>query len=170
MLLWWTVQTCLSTSGPSSTGNLGIKFIITLGRILCLGTACREMWWMALPRVRIKGTPLVGWPHRFGELPPPKTTTMSHRDENSKRHEFCKMQVHLDYGHRRIQCLLEASVLVKSITCKREKNDLPIYCLELNFNNKVVQHENLVIPQHLATQRMVQWAPLVWLVTMTDTF
>lgn len=35
VLLWWTVQAYLSTSCPSSTGNLGIKFIITLGRIPC---------------------------------------------------------------------------------------------------------------------------------------
>lgn len=67
-----------------------------------------------------------------------------------------KFKVHLDDVHIRIQCLLEASVLVKSITCKRGKNDLPIYCLELNFNNKVIQHENLVIQQRLATHRVVQ--------------
>lgn len=81
---------------------------------------------------------------------------MSYSEDNSKRQEFCKIRVHLDYVHKRIQCLLEASVLVKRIKYKRRENDLPVYCFELDFNNKVIQHENLVIRQHSAMQRMAQ--------------
>lgn len=66
---------------------------------------------------------------------------MSYSDDNSKRQEFWKIRMHFDYVHKRIQCLLKASVLVKRIKYKRRENDLPVYCLELDFNNKVIQHE-----------------------------
>lgn len=84
---------------------------------------------MRLAIVRPQITPLLGWSHRLGDFfsfSQEKTTVTSPSDDNFKRQVSAQFQEHLDYIHVRIQCLLEASVLVKRTKCKRQKNDLPI--------------------------------------------